>query len=186
MNENKISERTEQTRMKHMSKMGLKISLFCLGGLLLAAGCGEVDAGSKKAIKQFGTAMDARRASLKLLPVPKDARLKYLTNTSLIWIANDSQARHVSKTIVFNPEITALVSETDEVMCMGEIKTPPKEDLAPGNNDEDCGSSLTITTKYSADGQAIEQQTFTLLQGGKSTSPKAAEVEKLLTDWGLR
>lgn len=169
-----------------MSKSRLKISIFCLMLLSIAVACSDIDSGSKKALKQFGTAMDAKRIELKLLPVPKGAQLKLLTSTSLAWFAKDPAARHFSKTIIYNKEISALVCEIDEVICSGEIKEPPKEDFAPGNNQDDSGSSLTITTKYSADGQSIAQQTFILVQKNKTTSPKATEVEQLLTTWGLR
>jgi hypothetical protein len=170
-----------------MLKFWLKTGLACLALLLLAAGCGDVDSRSRKAIKQFGPAMDAKRIELKLLPIPKDADLNLLGETSLAWMAKDQNACHASKTIVYNQDVSALVSEVDVIHSPGYYSASSEGESANGKPKKSNSAGLTITTTFSPDGQSISQQVFTLTrQGEKAIQPKAQDVEKLLTDWGVR
>ena len=130
--------------------------------------------------------MDGKRTELKLLPIPKNARINLLTATSLSWISKDPNSCHVAKTIVFNPEITALVSEIDDLHSPGFNNASGGDDLVRNKKPEAEGSCLTIITRFAADGQGIDQQSYKLTQGKKTTSPAAQEVEKLLSAWGVR
>lgn len=147
--------------------------------VMLMAGCSDVDDRSQKAIKQFGPSMDAKRAQLKLLPVPKKSQLRLQTDYSLSWTALDPDACHISKDIIYNKELTALVSEIDNVCSprTGDSKNPDK----PDNR-----ACLTITTTFSPDGQSISKQVFFLASREKEKTLTAEEAEKLLTEWNLR
>jgi hypothetical protein len=161
-----------------MLKSRLYTGALCLF-IMLMTGCSDIDSQSQKAIKQFGTSMDAKRAQLKLLPVPKNAQLRLKTDTSLAWIAKDPDACHLSKDIVYNKELTALVTEIDSACS-------PKTGDAKNPDQPDNRACLSITTTYSPDGQSISKQVFFLADGKKEKDISASEAEKLLTEWKLR
>ena len=161
----------------------MKIKIFCscliiaIAALILANGCGDSDVATmKKAAKQFGTAMDGQRQTLKILPVPPKALARVRTPTSLDWFSQDLESVHKVKTITYKADLSMLESEID-------ILTRPCKRQAV--KDEPTGEdSFTITTTYSVDGGVVAKQTATLeIEGKSKTLTSAEEIGKMLKEW---
>ena len=151
--------------------------IMALASMILVNGCKDAGVASmEKAAKQFGTALDGRRQTLKILPVPPKALARVRTPTSLDWFSQDPESVHKVKTITYKADLSVLESEVDIMM------RPCKRQAA---KDEPTGEdSFTITTTYSADGGAVAKQTATLeIEGKSKTLTSAEEIGKMLKEW---
>lgn len=159
----------EDIAMKPIPTLSKSLALASLATLLaLAGGCGRSvpasEAQFKKVAEKYGLAYDAKRAELKLLPLPKPSSAQDCGNGTIRWFCPDPTAVHVGKTIVCDSN--GLASETDL--------------LGKGMD------RLTIVTTYADGGKSVAKQEASLESNGSSKAIPMAEAEKLLKEWKVR
>ena len=148
--------------MKKSSLLGFVGSAILV--LALLTGCSSAERRAAKAVAKFGPSMDPLRSELSLLPVPANALCAFPQGpegNAASWSTGDADASHMVKTVVYDKDITVIVSELDRVRCPAGM--------------------LTIETTYGADGKSVSKQIFKVNDKEMAADKAKALLKEIMT-----